>query len=58
MRLLRTEGFEVASRLHLADDDVRAIELALRAHLAVTLERSLRSTDALDRLRAASPTVP
>ena len=39
-----------------ANIDVTAdIELALRAHLAVTLERSLRTTDVLDRLRAALP---
>ena len=30
------------------------IELALRAHLAVTLERSLRTTDVLDRERRAA----
>ena len=55
MRLLRTEPFGLASRLRLDDRDVRDIELALRAHLAVTLERSLRTTDVLDRLRAALP---
>lgn len=55
MRLLRTEPFAIASRLRLDDRDVRDIELALRAHLAVTLERSLRTTDVLDRLRAALP---
>ncbi|MBU6287513.1 MAG: DNA repair protein RecO [Chloroflexi bacterium] len=55
MRLLRTEPFAIASRLRLDDRDLRDIELALRAHLAVTLERSLRTTDVLDRLRAALP---
>ena len=55
MRLLRTEGFALASRLRLDERDVRDIEFALRAHLAVTLERSLRTTDVLDRLRAALP---
>lgn len=51
MRLLRTEPFATACRLRLADEDVRDIELALRAHLSVTLERSLRTADVLDRLR-------
>ncbi len=55
MRLLRTEPFGVAGRLDLPERDMRDIEHALRAHLAVTLERSLRTTDVLDRLRAMLP---
>jgi hypothetical protein len=58
MRLLRTEAFSIATRLRLGDQDDRDIEMALRAHLAVTLERSLRTTDVLDRLRDSFPLSP
>ena len=58
MRLLTSEPLSVARRLVLTDREHRDIELALRAHLAVTLERQLRTGDVLDRLRAALPWRP
>ncbi|GDX70350.1 DNA repair protein RecO [Chloroflexota bacterium] len=58
MRLLTSEPLSVARRLVLTEREHRDIELALRAHLAVILERQLRTGDVLDRLRAALPWRP
>ncbi len=55
MRLLASEPLSVARRLVLTEREHRDIDLALRAHLAVTLERQLRTGDVLDRLRASMP---
>ena len=52
MRLMSREPFNVFRRLRLTPDQAQEVEGALRAHINFILERQLRTSEFLDRMKA------